>query len=88
MTHQRGANRGHIIAGGLRAFHQHGLAEEVAQIHPERGCKLGEHVKATNIALVAFDLAEPVLRATDQVSDDSLPVATSAAIEPDPFHRC
>ena len=78
--HQRVPDRRNIVVLVL-VLHQHGLAEQVAQRHPQAPRDVGEDVQPADIPLAPLDLAQPVLSPAHQVSQHRLRQPTPPPVE-------
>jgi hypothetical protein len=60
---------------------QHRLTKQITERDSKRPRYIREHIKPTDLPLSTLDLAQPVLSATHQVSENDLGQATATPVE-------
>jgi hypothetical protein len=81
MTHQRIADGWNVVVLRLPVLDQDRLTQQIAHADPEGAGHLADHVQAANVALVALNLAQPILGAADKLSQNALGQTPTPAVE-------
>jgi hypothetical protein len=72
MAHQGVADSRYVVFLGPVGLHEDRVAEQVADADSKGGGEFAHNVEPSEVALVPLDLAQPVLRSSDQAGENAL----------------